>query len=141
MQGELRTQVADGRVLNVARSVAVLTDVLVLRGSLNLLIGDLAFVRGDDKLGPDSLLTLACKDETKDIRLKRLRKVAFGYEKIGGVDYARVYFGQDEVGLTAKSCVLPDDLDVTFYQFTPPLHRRFKFDEIADITPRLFSAP
>lgn len=138
--GDLRDKVADGRVLNVARSVAVWTDVVQLKNKPSLLIGNVTFLRANKKLGADSILTLKCKDETvsKDIRLKRLRKIAFGYESSGGVDYARVYYDVDSAGMATKSCLLPDNLEVEFDQLSPPLTKRYKLSAIADITTKMF---
>ncbi|MDW9525447.1 S8 family serine peptidase [Sinorhizobium meliloti] len=136
---ELSRDIEDGRVLNVAKAAAIWTDVIQVKPSGPLLIGNLTFKRNGQSLNNDSILKFVCEEEEDvSIRVHNLRKLSPNYRRTTETILAKVYFHQDGLGMLRRECKPKDVLRISIKDAISPIEQEFDLSEVVDIVPRLF---
>jgi hypothetical protein len=133
----LKSEIQDGRMLNIAKAVAVENDVLEIANSKRLVVGAVSFFLDGQPKTEDNSIQLKCSSALTTIKISDILKIRprFGVE--GAIPTAKVYLKPLSSGTTRLfrnfDCELPETLTVVMRDDERDAEESFGMSEIVDL--------
>jgi len=137
------SDVVDGRVLNIAKALAVENDVIELSGTGRLVVGAASFVLKGQQKTDDNFIEFRCLTATGKAavtaRIGDILKIRPRFRQVGADQVAKVYLkpltGANRL-FRNHECELPDSLAIVARDYERETEESFNMDEIADLVRR-----
>jgi hypothetical protein len=136
LRPELAGHVADGRLLNVVKALALFDDVVEQKASGRLALGALTLVQGGKALFENHALDLVCDGVPTPVKMADLFKLVPQFKKADGRVVTKVYSRPPD-GVARpfedRECAVPTDVSVKVTDAETGVVTELALAEVADI--------